>query len=76
MSPYWFPFDAQRLQEIIAELGEQLQPIAADSRLKDIKHTLTLVDGSLISALPQMMEASWLKSNLSLIHISEPTRPY
>ena len=43
-------FDAQRLQEVIAELGEQLQPIAADSRLKDIKHTLTLVDGSLISA--------------------------
>ena len=56
-------FDAQRLQEIIGELGVQLQPIAADSRLKDIKHTITLVDGSLISALPQMMEASWLKSN-------------
>jgi hypothetical protein len=56
-------FDARRLQEIISELGDQLQPIAADSRLKDIKQTLTLVDGSLISALPQMMEASWRKSN-------------
>lgn len=56
-------FDADRLQEIITELGEQIRPIAADRRLKDVQHTLTLVDGSLLSALPQMMEASWLKSN-------------
>ena len=54
--------DAERLQEIITDLGKQLQPIAVDSRLKDIKHTLTLVDGSLISALPQMMEACWRQS--------------
>lgn len=48
-------FDAERLQEIITDLGKPLQPIAVDSRLNDIKHTLTLVDGSLISALPQIM---------------------
>jgi len=54
-------FNPELLKEIIAELGEQLQPIAADSRLKDIQETVTLVDGTLLSALPQMMEASLLK---------------
>lgn len=54
-------FDPDLLKEIIAELGEQLQPIAADSRLKDIRETITLVDGTLLSALPQMMEASLRK---------------
>jgi|GEM_PF-1796300 len=49
------------LKEIIAELGQQLQPIAADKRLKDIRQTITLVDGTLLSALPQMMQASLLK---------------
>jgi Transposase DDE domain len=55
-------FDAERLKEIIAELGEQLQPLARDRRLADIREKLTLVDGTLISALPRLMQASWLKS--------------
>jgi hypothetical protein len=55
-------FEPERLKEIIAELGDQLQPLAQDSRLNDIKQTITLVDGSLISALPSIMEASWRKS--------------
>jgi hypothetical protein len=55
-------FDAERLQEIIAELGAQLQPLGRDPRLKQIPHALTLVDGTLLAALPQMMQASWLKS--------------
>ena len=56
-------FDADRLQEIIGELGEQLQPLAQDKRLTDFKQTITLVDGTLISALPKIMEASWRKAN-------------
>ena len=56
-------FDPERLKEIIAELGDQLKPLQQDKRLTDIKHTITLVDGSLLSALPGMMEASWRKSN-------------
>jgi hypothetical protein len=55
-------FDAERLKEIISELGAELQPLARDPRLKDIPHALTLVDGTLLTALPQMMKASWLKS--------------
>lgn len=55
-------FDAERLKEIIVELGEQLQPLGRDARLQDIDQTLTLVDGTLQSALPRLMQASWLKS--------------
>ncbi|MCI0492653.1 MAG: IS4 family transposase [Planctomycetes bacterium] len=54
-------FDAGRLKEIIAELGAQLKPLGRDPRLKDIDQTLTLVDGTLIAALPKLMQASWLK---------------
>jgi hypothetical protein len=56
-------FDAQRLKEIIAELGAELKPFARDARLQDIDQTLVLVDGSLIAALPSIMEASWRKQN-------------
>ena len=56
-------FDAERLKEIIDELGKQLKPLQQDKRLSDIKQTITLVDGSLLSALPMMMEASWRKAN-------------
>jgi len=56
-------FDAESLKEIIAELGEQLQPLTHDKRLADIKQTITLVDGSLIAALPKIMEASWRKAD-------------
>lgn len=52
-------FDSERLKPIIAALGEKLAPIAKDSRLKDIKHTLTLVDGTVISALPRIAMASF-----------------
>ncbi len=55
-------FDAERLKEIIAELGAQLEPLARDKRLVDIRHKLTLVDGTLISALPRLMQASVRKS--------------
>lgn len=55
-------FDSERLKEIIAELGAQLHPLGRDPRLKDIPQALTLVDGSLLDALPRVMEASWMKS--------------
>lgn len=55
-------FDPDRLKEIIGELGQQLQPLADDKRLQNIKQTITLVDGSLIAALPRIMEASFRKT--------------
>lgn len=56
-------FEADRLKEIIGELGDQLEPLGQDKRFDDIKQTITLVDGSLIAALPKIMEASWRKAN-------------
>jgi hypothetical protein len=55
-------FEPERLQQIIAELGGQLEPLGRDSRLTDIRHTVMLVDASLLAALPRMAEASLLKS--------------
>jgi len=54
-------FDPERLKEIIAELGGQLQPLARDPRLRDVPGALTAVDGTLLSALPRLMQASCLK---------------
>jgi len=50
-------FESERLKEIIRELGEQLKPIAKDSRLKDIERTITLVDGSLLKVLPWLSQS-------------------
>ena len=54
-------FDPERLVEIIQELGGQLQPVVKDPRLKDIHQTITLVDGTLIAAMPRIMAASVMK---------------
>jgi hypothetical protein len=58
-------FDPERLKEIIGELGEQLQPLGVDPRLKDIRHTITLVDSTLLSILPHLTEASLKPTNTS-----------
>jgi hypothetical protein len=55
-------FDPERLIEIIHELQGQLpsspRGAAHDERLKDIAGTLTLVDATLITAMPRIMTAS------------------
>lgn len=53
-------FEPERLKEIIAELGGQLQPIARDPRLKDVRHTLMLVDGTLLKGLPLLVTSALL----------------
>jgi hypothetical protein len=55
-------FQPERLKEIIAELGIQLEPIARDSRLKDMRDVVTLVDGTLLKGLPVLAEAALLDS--------------
>jgi DDE family transposase len=54
-------FDPERLKEVIHELGGQLRPLARDPRLKNVPHALTLVDGTLLAALPHMAQACLLK---------------
>ncbi len=54
-------FDPQLLQGVIAELADQLQPIGHEARLESVRDVLTLVDGTLLEALPKMAAASLLK---------------
>lgn len=58
-------FEPERLKEIIAELGAQLQPIARDPRLKDVRHTLTLVDGTLLKGLPLLIASVLLDPRIA-----------
>ena len=56
-------FDPERLVEIIQELSGQLPPSphgagSRDERLNGLAGTLTLVDATLITAMPRIMEAS------------------
>lgn len=53
-------FDPILLTEIIGELGDQLRPMHHDTRLTDIRRTITLVDGTLLPALPTIVEALWI----------------
>lgn len=47
-------FDSELLIGIIGELADRLPPVCHDTRLGDLKHILTLVDGSWLRAAPKM----------------------
>lgn len=51
-------FDPERLREILAELLPQLSPLPSDPRLAEVRQLLTLVDGTLLKALPQITQAA------------------
>ena len=52
-------FDSELMQEIVTDLGEQLQPISRQAKLDDLAGILTAVDGTLINALSKMTWALW-----------------
>jgi hypothetical protein len=52
-------FDPGLLRGVIDELIGKLHPAGRDERLKDIKHLLTIVDATLLKALPKMAAAMW-----------------
>jgi hypothetical protein len=54
-------FDPERLKEIIAELSDEATAFHRDPRLRNVPGTLTAVDGTLLAALPKLMQASVLK---------------
>ena len=54
-------FDPQRLQEIVLELGSRTKAAWRDPRLRDVPGALAALDGTLLSALPRLMQASFLK---------------
>jgi hypothetical protein len=58
-------FDPGLLKQVVAELGGELAPLAKDRkdpRLKDVRHTLVLADGTLLKALPRLVESAWKTS--------------
>lgn len=61
-------FDPELLQGIIGDLAGQLLPLGQDPRLKDLQHVLTLVDGTLLKALPRIAEAMWLTTRTGTAH--------
>jgi len=52
-------FDSALMQEIVADLSDQLRPISRHAKLDDLTGILTAVDGTLINALPKMAWALW-----------------
>ena len=53
-------FDSQTMMAVIAELGQQLQPLAVPDKLRNLPGTLTAVDGTLLKALPKIAWALWI----------------
>jgi len=50
-------FDSDLLIEIINELSSELKPVGYSAKLDDVKAILTIVDGTLLKALPKTIEA-------------------
>src|SRR6266850_701729 len=56
-------FDPQALKEIIKELANEIRPLAGDPRLKDLKHLITLADGTILAALPKLVSTIYNQGN-------------
>lgn len=52
-------FDAELLRGLVGDLLETLSPMRRDPRLDEVQGILTLVDGTLLKALPKLVEAMW-----------------
>jgi len=52
-------FDPDLLRGILGELVEKLPPIQRNTAFDEIRGVLTLVDGTLLPALPKLVEAMW-----------------
>jgi hypothetical protein len=53
-------FDPALLEPIIKQIGERLEDIETEERLRALERRPTIVDGSLLHALPKMVWALWL----------------
>jgi len=59
-------FDSELLKPILGELAHRIQPAASHARLSDIEGIVTLVDGTILQALPKMIWALWKKDHNAL----------
>jgi hypothetical protein len=64
-------FDSDLLIQIIGELAAEIKPIPHSAKLDDIKAILTIVDGTLLKALPKTVDALWgdRKANAFKVHL-------
>lgn len=62
-------FDSDLLIEIVGELASELEPAAHNSRLNDIEAILTIVDGTLLRALPKTVDALWVDRNANAFKV-------
>ena len=51
-------FDPEQLKPILAELAQDLVPQPKDPRLSQLKHALTLVDGTVVTALTRLARSA------------------
>jgi hypothetical protein len=49
-------FDPEQLKPVIAELAAQLHPREKDPRLGELKHAITLVDGTVLTGLSRLVK--------------------
>jgi hypothetical protein len=56
-------FDPEVLKQVINELAGEIRPLASDPRLKDLKHLITLADGTILSALPKLASTLYNHGN-------------
>jgi len=52
-------FDADLLRGLVGDLLDRLSPMRGDTRLDEVQGILTMVDGTLLKALPKLVEAMW-----------------
>lgn len=55
-------FDPEPVKQIASELAEQLQPLQNDRQFPDVKHLVTVVDGTVVKTLSRIVEAAYLRS--------------
>jgi hypothetical protein len=51
-------FEPERLKAIVEELAGELRPLTKDPRLAELKHALTLVDGTVLQGLSRLSNAA------------------
>jgi Transposase DDE domain len=55
-------FDPEPVKQIASELAEQLQPLGNDRQFPEVKHLVTVVDGTLVKTLARIVQAAYLRS--------------
>ena len=55
-------FDAELLHGVIGELVDQLAPVAKYPEVEELQGIVTLVDGTVLSALPKLVQAMWTEA--------------